>query len=79
MDEIFSPSSPGSNFYDVLPRSVSFEANPDFLDKKGATFTGTSGVNSLGLSGNALMQQISQTGASNSILRTPLVDFMILK
>jgi hypothetical protein len=71
MDDIFSPASPGSNFYDVLPRSVSFEANPEFLDRKGATFTGVSGINSLGLTGNALMQQISQTGASNSILRNP--------
>lgn len=60
---------PGENFFNVLPRTIFAEADPDKLDRKGSTFTGNQSLTNL--AGGTLINQIAGYGAGNNILRNP--------
>jgi len=59
----FSTGGP-ENFNDILPRTIFAEADPERLDKTGASFTGYPGL------GNSVNQMVTY-GAGNNILRNP--------
>lgn len=63
------PLEPGENFYNVLPRTIFAEADPERLDRKGTTFTGNQSF--ANLAGGTLINQIAGYGAGNNILRNP--------
>jgi len=57
------------NFQDMVPRSIFAEADPELMDKKGATFTGFTGGTGYGFN----QMQLAGMGGmgSNNILRNP--------
>ena len=70
MSDIEQLVGPDENFYNILPRTIFAEADPQRLDKKSATFTGNQSI-SMGLAGGTLINQIAGYGAGNNILRNP--------
>lgn len=57
------------NFQDMVPRSIFAEADPELMDKKGATFTGFTGGTGYGF--NQMMMAGMGGMGSNNVFRNP--------